>query len=87
MASRLTLRTVVRSQTIWTRPVSTTGLRAADKDDKTMYEKVKDKAGEFPKACIKVETLPRGLMGNWKLPSRQASESEGHSAGYFGISV
>jgi len=47
MASRLTLRTVVRSQTLWTRPVSTTGLRAADKDDKTMYEKVKDKAGEF----------------------------------------
>ncbi|BDA47166.1 hypothetical protein COCOBI_10-0110 [Coccomyxa sp. Obi] len=46
MASRITLRTVARSQTLWTRPVSTTGVRAADKDDKSMYDKVKDKAGE-----------------------------------------
>ena len=46
MASRMiALRTVARSQTLWARPVSTSAVRAADKDDKSMYDKVKDKAG------------------------------------------
>lgn len=36
----------MRSQTLWSRPISTTGVRAADKDDnKSTYDKIKDKAG------------------------------------------
>ena len=46
MASRMiALRTVARSQTLWARPVSTSAVRPADKDEKSMYDKVKDKAG------------------------------------------
>ena len=52
MASRLTLRTVARSQTLWARPVSTS-VRGYDKDDKSMYDKVKDKAGKWPSMLTK----------------------------------
>ncbi len=46
MSSQLIIRTLARSSGLWARPVSTTSIRYADNDDKSMYDKVKDKAGE-----------------------------------------
>ena len=50
MSSSLMLRTLARSSGLAARPLSTTPARFAD--DKSMYDKVKDKAGErhnYPK--------------------------------------
>ena len=44
MSSSLMLRTLARSSGLAARPLSTTPARFAD--DKSMYDKVKDKAGE-----------------------------------------
>ena len=44
MNSHLMLRTLARSSGLGARPLSTTPARFAD--DKSMYDKVKDKAGE-----------------------------------------
>ena len=43
------LRTLARSSGLGARPLSTTPARFAD--DKSMYDKVKDKAGERHDAC------------------------------------
>lgn len=52
MSSQLTIRTLARSSGLWARPVSTTSIRYADNDDKSMYDKVKDKAGEHTCASM-----------------------------------
>ncbi|CAL5224907.1 g7671 [Coccomyxa viridis] len=47
MTSQLTLRSLARSSGIWARPISTSSARFTENKDKTMYEQVKDKAGEY----------------------------------------